>query len=59
VSRLLDHSAELSALREGARAEFEARYTADANRAQLLAIYQRALGARQRVAAGAPASAVS
>jgi glycosyltransferase involved in cell wall biosynthesis len=59
VGWLLDHPEEQAALRQGARAEFEARYTADANRAQLLAIYQRALGARHRVATPAPASAVS
>ena len=40
---LLDHPAEQAALRQGARAEFEAKYTAEDNRAQLLAIYQRAL----------------
>jgi hypothetical protein len=43
----LDHPAAEAALRQGARAEFGARYTADDNRAQLLAIYQRALTARR------------
>jgi glycosyltransferase involved in cell wall biosynthesis len=59
VTWLLDHPAEQAALRQGARAEFEARYTADANRAQLLAIYHRAIGARRPVANPTPASAVS
>ena len=59
VAWLLDHPAEHAALRAGARAEFEQRYTAEANRAQLLAIYQRAIGARHRIESRAPASAVS
>ena len=59
VSWLLDHPAEGANLRRGARDEFEARYTADANCAQLLAIYQRAIGARHRQPVATPASAAS
>lgn len=59
VSWLLDHPDEQAALRQGARHEFETRYTADVNRAQLLAIYRRALDERCRVPAAAPVSAAS
>ena len=59
VDWLLDHPAEQAALREGARNEFEAKYTADDNRAQLLAIYQRALAGSRAVASGRAAPAAS
>jgi glycosyltransferase involved in cell wall biosynthesis len=59
VGWLLDHPAQEAALRQGARAEFEARYTADDNRAQLLAIYQRALAGGRAVAGGRVAPAPS
>ncbi|MCC2665253.1 MAG: glycosyl transferase family 1 [Geminicoccaceae bacterium] len=49
VNWLLDHPDEQAALREGARNEFEHRYTAEANLTQLLAIYERAIRMRQRV----------
>jgi glycosyltransferase involved in cell wall biosynthesis len=59
VGWLFDHPAEEAALRQGARAEFEARYTADDNRAQLLAIYHRALAGGRAVAGSRAASAAS
>jgi glycosyltransferase involved in cell wall biosynthesis len=59
VNWLLDHPAAEAALRQGARAEFEARYTAADNRAQLLAIYQRALAGSRAVASSRAASAAS
>lgn len=40
---MLDHPAELAGMRNAARIEFETRYTAERNYAQLLAIYNRAL----------------
>ena len=43
VGWLLDHPAAEAALRQNARAEFEAKYTAEVNLKQLLAIYERAL----------------
>ena len=44
VDRLLADPQELSRLRLTARAEFEAKYTADGNYQQLMAIYQSAIG---------------
>jgi glycosyltransferase involved in cell wall biosynthesis len=52
VGWLLEHPEEEAALRQNARAEFEAKYTAQVNLKQLLAIYQRALAAGR----GEPAS---
>jgi len=43
VTWLLDHPDQEAALRHHARAEFEAKYTAEVNLQQLLAIYERAL----------------
>ena len=57
VNWLLDHPDEQAALREGARHEFERRYTAEANLAQLLAIYERAIRMHQTVPTPRPASA--
>jgi glycosyltransferase involved in cell wall biosynthesis len=59
VGWLLDHPAEEAALRQGARAEFEARYTADDNRALLLAIYQRALAGGRALPSSRAAPAAS
>ena len=43
----ISHPTELAAIRRAARAEYEAKYTAEANYRQLMAIYQRALEARR------------
>jgi glycosyltransferase involved in cell wall biosynthesis len=59
VALLLDHPEEEEALRQGARNEFETRYTAEVNCAQLLAIYRRAIGVRHRLPAATAASAAS
>ncbi len=55
VEWLLDHPAEQAALRQGARQEFEARYTAESGLEQLLSVYQRAIARRQPHPAGAEA----
>jgi glycosyltransferase involved in cell wall biosynthesis len=47
VGWLLDHPDELARMRQEARAEFEAKYTAEVSRRQLLAIYDRAIADRQ------------
>lgn len=43
VEWLLDHPAELTRMRAEARAEYEAKYTAEVNYAQLMAIYEKAI----------------
>jgi glycosyltransferase involved in cell wall biosynthesis len=55
VEWLLDHPAAQAALREGARREFEARYTAEGGLQQLLAAYRRAIEFRQPHPAGTEA----
>jgi len=45
VEWLLDHPAEMTRMRAEARAEYEAKYTADVNYAQLMDIYERAIRA--------------
>jgi glycosyltransferase involved in cell wall biosynthesis len=52
---LLDRPDRQAALRHNARAEFEAKYTAEANLRQLLAIYERALASGR----GQPASSAA
>ena len=47
VRRILDHPDEAAAIRLAARAEFEARYTAERNYPQLLAIYEAAMRTRR------------
>jgi glycosyltransferase involved in cell wall biosynthesis len=47
VTWLLDHPAEHARMRQDARAEFEAKYTAEVSRRQLLAIYPQAITDRQ------------
>ena len=47
VEGLLDRPELLAAMRENARREFETRYTAEANRGQLLAVYERAIATRR------------
>ena len=56
VEWLLDHPAEQAALRQGARREFEAKYTAEGGLEQLLAVYRRAIAHRLPRPAGAEAS---
>ncbi len=58
VEWLLDHPAEQAALRQGARREFEMKYTAEGALQQLLAIYRRAAAARQAHTADAEAKHV-
>lgn len=48
VEGLLDQPDGLDAMRENARREFETKYTAAANRDQLLAVYERATAERRR-----------
>jgi glycosyltransferase involved in cell wall biosynthesis len=55
VAWLLEHPEEQAALRQNARAEFEAKYTAEVNLEQLLAIYERALASGR----GHPASSAA
>ena len=43
----ISHPTELAAMRRAARAEYEAKYTAEANYRQLMAIYKRALEGRR------------
>lgn len=50
VDQMLDRPDDLAAMRVAARAEFEAHYTAEANRELLLAIYARALETRRTAA---------
>jgi glycosyltransferase involved in cell wall biosynthesis len=59
VSWLLDHPNEQTRLREAARAEFEARYTAPVNLERLLVIYRRAIAARRTDPARSSASVTS
>ncbi|MCE3247877.1 MAG: glycosyl transferase family 1, partial [Geminicoccaceae bacterium] len=58
VAWLLDHPEEEAALRQNARAEFEAKYTAEVNLEQLLAIYERALASGRGHPAPSAASRV-
>jgi glycosyltransferase involved in cell wall biosynthesis len=58
VAWLLDHPEEEAALRQNARAEFEAKYTAAVNLEQLLAIYERALASGRGHPAPSAASRV-
>ena len=58
VAWLLDHPEEQAALRQNARAEFEAKYTAEVNLEQLLAIYERALASGRGHPAPSAASRV-
>jgi len=55
VEWLLDHPAEQAALRQGARREFEMKYTAEGGLQQLLRIYRRAIDSRQPRPAGTEA----
>lgn len=43
VDWILDHPAELALIRKEARAEYEARYTADRNHEMLMEIYERTI----------------
>lgn len=60
VEGLLDRPGLLDAMRGNARREFETKYTAEANRGQLLAVYERAIAQRRgrlgRGAAAAPSA---
>ena len=55
---LLDHPDQQAMLRHNARAEFEAKYTAEVNLKQLLAIYERALASGRGQPAASAASQV-
>jgi glycosyltransferase involved in cell wall biosynthesis len=55
VEWLLDHPAEQAALRQGARREFEIKYTAEGGLQQLLGAYRRAVAAHQARPAGTEA----
>jgi glycosyltransferase involved in cell wall biosynthesis len=56
VEAALADEGKVAAMRAQARAEFEARFTAEANLPQLLAIYERALAGVRRVTPGRTAS---
>jgi len=47
VTWLLTHPTEAAAMRQAARAEYEAKYNAETNYQQLMAIYERAIAANQ------------
>jgi glycosyltransferase involved in cell wall biosynthesis len=55
VEWLLDHPAEQAVLRQGARREFEMKYTAESGLQQLLGIYRRAIDSREHRPAGTEA----
>ena len=44
VAWALDYPAELNGMRAAARAEFDVKYTAEANYPQLMGVYEKALG---------------